>query len=220
VAHQNNLRHCSLFLKTLIQFNIIKSLPMKLFLTSSGLSDENEKDFLDLLSCDPKGLRVAFIPTAMNQESEEVKKKYISIDVNDLENLGMKVEFINLEKLNEENIIEIFKPFDVIYVYGGNTFYLMYHIKRSGFKKNIIEIIKNKVYFGVSAGSIVTGKDISIAGWENGDLNNINLKDVGGLGLVDFSILPHWDGKIPTEAEDYRYEIKYIKDGEAIVVDK
>ena len=41
---------------------------MKLFLTSSGLSEKNEKDFLTLLGKNPKGLKVAFVPTGMNRE--------------------------------------------------------------------------------------------------------------------------------------------------------
>ena len=191
---------------------------MKLFLTSSGLSDTNEKDFLALLGREPKNLRVAFIPTAMNQEPEEVKQKYIPVDVSDLENLGMTVDFIDLEKLTEENILSTFKPYDVIYVYGGNTFYLMKYANQSGFTKNIFEIIKDKVYFGVSAGSIIAGEDIAISGWENGDPNSIELSDMKGLSLFPFSVLPHWNGEIPKEAGEYRHKIRYIKDGEAVVI--
>lgn len=191
---------------------------MKLFLTSSGLSDTNEKDFLALLGREPKGFRVAFIPTAMNKEPEEVKQKYIPVDVADLENLGMKVDFIDLEKLNEEKILSTFKPYDVIYVYGGNTFYLMKYANQSGFRKHIFEIIKDKIYFGVSAGSVIAGEDIAIAGWENGDPNSIGLSDMKGLSLFPFSVLPHWNGEIPKEAQEYRHKIRYIKDGEAVVI--
>ena len=45
-------------------------------------------------------------------------------------------DFIEVDytgKLKEENIILAFKPFDIIYVYGGNTFYLMYFANKSGF---------------------------------------------------------------------------------------
>lgn len=191
---------------------------MKLFLTSSGLSDTNEKDFLALLERGPKGLSVAFIPTAMNKELEEVRQKYIPADVADLENLGMKVYFIDLEKLTEENILSTFEPHDVIYVYGGNTFYLMKYANESGFAKHIFEIIKDKVYFGVSAGSVIAGEDIEIAGWENGDSNDTELTNMQGLGLFPFSVLPHWNGEIPKEAETYRHKIRYIKDGEAVVI--
>lgn len=191
---------------------------MKLFLTSSGLSDANEKDFLDILGKDPKCLHVAFITTAMNPESEEVKQKYIPVDAKDLEDLGMIVEFIDLEKLNEEDVVETFSPFDVIYVYGGNTFYLMHFANESGFTKHIREIVHNKVYFGVSAGSIIAGENISIAGWKGGDPNNIGLTNMKGLSLFPFSVLPHWGGNIPFGSKNYPYSVKYLKDGEVFVV--
>ena len=193
---------------------------MKLFLSSSGLSDINENDFLALLEREPKGLRVAFVPTAMSKEPEEVKQKYIPADIADLEKLGMKVNFVDLEKLSEEKIISTFKPYDIIYVYGGNTFYLMDYANKSGFTKHILEIIKDKIYFGVSAGSIIAGEDVSIAGWENGDPNNIGLGEMKALSLAPFSVLPHWNGEIPKESQGYKHEIKYIKDGEAVVVNK
>lgn len=193
---------------------------MKLFLTSSGLSDKNEQMFLELLEQDPKGLRVAFIPTAMNQESEELKQTYIPVDVADLEHLGMKVEFIDLVNIKEENIVSALDSFDIIYVYGGNTFYLMHHIVLSGFKKHFKEIMKDKIYFGVSAGSIIAGPDVSIAGLKGGDTNDIGLVDMEGLSVVPFSLLPHWNGEIPSNLKDYKYEIRYIKDEEAVSVFK
>ncbi len=190
---------------------------MKLFLTSSGLSDTNTKDFLNLLGKDPHGLKVAFIPTAMNPESEETKEKYIPQDVADLENLGMIVVSIDLESLTEDTIIEAFQSFDIVYVYGGNTFYLMNEVNRSGFKTHIQEIIKDKVYVGVSAGSIIAGPDISIAGWPEGDCNDIGLKDMTGLSLVSYVIQPHWHGQISLETESCPFEVKSLKDGEAII---
>ncbi len=194
---------------------------MKLFLTSSGLSDTNEKDFLALLARDPKGLRVAFVPTAMNEEPEEVKQKYIPGDVKDLTDLGMSVDFVDLQKLNEESIVAAFEPYDIIYVYGGNTFYLMYYASQSGFAKHITEIIKDKIYVGISAGSVIAGPNIELSQWgKESDRNTIGLTNMTGLSLVPFSIIPHWKGQSFPEAENYPYEVKYIKDGEAIVIDK
>lgn len=193
---------------------------MKLFLTSSGLSDENEPTFLELLGRDPRGLKVAFIPTAMNQEPQEVKDKYIPVDVADLEKLGMEVLFIDLENITEESVVETFKPFDIIYVYGGNTFHLMHYANTSGFKKHIQEIIKDKVYVGVSAGSVIAGPDVSLSQWgKDSDRNSIGLKEMNGLALVTFGIIPHWSGRDYDEAKGYQYEVKFIKDAEVIVID-
>ncbi len=194
---------------------------MKLFLTSSGLSDINEKDFLGILDYDLKNLRVAFISTAMNGESEESRNKWIPISVANLEKLGLGVDIIELEKLDEKNIVSTFKPFNIIYVFGGNTFYLMYYANQSGFTKHIKEIIKDKIYFGISAGSVIAGPDVSLSQWgKDRDRNIIGLKDMRGLNLVPFSVIPHWKGQSFIESKDYPYEVRYIKDGEVIMVNK
>lgn len=194
---------------------------MKLFLTSSALSDKNQQDFLDLIGRDPEGLKVAFIPTAMNQESEEVKQKYIPTDVADLENLGFEVDFIDLENINEEKVVDVFSKYDIVYVYGGNTFYLMHFANKSGFAKHILEIIKNKIYVGVSAGSVIAGPDICVSNWgKDGDRNIIGLKDTKGLGLVPYCIIPHYNGQEYVEQKNSNLEVKFIKDEEAIVVNE
>lgn len=194
---------------------------MKLFLTSSGLSNENENDFLNLLGCNPKGLRVAFITTAMNPEPKEVREKYIPEDAADLEHLGMIVTYIDLENIDQDNILSVFLPFDVIYVYGGNTFYLMHYANKSGFTKYIKTIIQNKIYVGVSAGSIITGPNIEIAQWgRNSDRNIVDLKNMDGLKLQINSIMPHWNGNKYTEAQHYPFTVRYIKDGEAIIINE
>lgn len=193
---------------------------MKIFLTSSGLSNENEKKFVDLFDGITAGKRVAFVPTAMNPEPKEVVEKYMPVDVKDLTDLGMVVDLIDIANLNATNIVATFQPYDLIYVYGGNTFYLLDQAIRSGLRDNIKEIISGKVYMGVSAGSIIAGPSIETADWTYGepDKNDVGLKDFKGLGLVSFVVVPHWEGQTPVEVKDCQYEIKYLRDGEAICV--
>lgn len=199
---------------------------MKLFLTSSGLEKENEEQFRDLLGRDTQGIKVAFVPTAANGELGQFVAKILTENLPDwfvkdlhyLKKLGAEVSFINLEDLNENNVVETFAPFDVIYMYGGNTFYLMHYINQSGFKRHARQILQNKLYVGVSAGSIVAGPDMSLADWKGGDKNDIGLTDTSGLGLINFTIQPHWKGQTFEEAETYPYEVRYLKDGEVILV--
>ncbi len=189
---------------------------MKLFLTSSGLSKENTE----------KRFQVAYIPTATNGElgkrisemPEEDHPLWLQNDFKSLRSLKMDIHYVNLEDLQEENVVAAFADADIIYVQGGNTFYLTHYANTSGFKKHINEIIKDKIYFGISAGSIVAGPDISIAGWGNADSNNVGLTNTSGLAITTFCILPHWNGQIPKEVTNYPFEVKYIKDGEAIVL--
>jgi dipeptidase E len=190
---------------------------MKLFLTSSGFSESNKAEFIRLLGRDPLGLKVAFIPTASSQDTDlESRNFYLTQAQKSIIDLGMTYEIVNLEKQNPNFIVDLFKPYDIIFVDGGNTFYLMNEMNISGFKKNVHEILKDKVYVGVSAGSVVVGPDITLAGWDPGDENNIGLVNMGGLGLIDFCIMPHWDGTIYEEAKNYNYRVEYIKDCNAI----
>ena len=61
---------------------------------------------------------------------------------------------------NEINI----NDFDIIYMLGGNTFYLLDVIRKTNFDKQIIDFInKGKIYIGSSAGSEILGSSIDIA---------------------------------------------------------
>lgn len=75
--------------------------------------------------------------------------------------LGILKENITEHKIgNEININE----FDVMYMMGGNTFYLLNIIRKTGFDKNIKEFINSgKIYVGSSAGSEILGNSIDVA---------------------------------------------------------
>jgi len=55
---------------------------------------------------------------------------------------GFQVEDIDLENKKESELKEILKDKDIIYVQGGNTFYLLKYIKESGFDKLVKQLIQ------------------------------------------------------------------------------
>jgi len=134
---------------------------MKLLLTSTGFSNPKIGDFfLEAIGKEPKNIRVAFIPTASRTEEElfyarESKNELLDLGIVDIVEFGL-----------ESNLsTDAFSNYDVIYVCGGNTYYLLKMIYQSGFD----EAIKNfsGLYVGVSAGSIVVGPSIEVAGpWD------------------------------------------------------
>jgi dipeptidase E len=83
---------------------------------------------------------------------------------------------------------------DVIHVNGGNTFYLLVQIRKSGFDKWIRKFILEgkKIYIGSSAGSIVTSPNVEIAKRLESKVYMKNTETFEGMNLVDFIILPHW----------------------------
>ncbi len=200
---------------------------MKLFLTSSGLSNDNQEEFFRLLGKRPNGLRLAFVHTAAKgdhpmmplPELESALK--ITEDYQGLVRFGFIIEFVDLSHLSPDIVVETFSKFDVVYVYGGNTFYLLHQARASGFLTHAAEILVDKVYVGVSAGSIIAGPDITLAGWPpNGDKNAVGIQDMMGMNFSPSAIMPHWNPTWPTpkEAEEYPHDIMYIKDGDAVVV--
>ena len=81
---------------------------------------------------------------------------------------------------------------DVLYFEGGNCYHLMEWINRSGLAGLLPELLKNKVYAGASAGSMVTSKDLALKISQmvyEEDLDKT--QDIPGLNFVDFYFLPH-----------------------------
>jgi dipeptidase E len=160
----------------------------KLFLTSNFF--EVADKLQPFLSKNPKSLNLAFIPTASNLSAD---RTYTYADKSLLETIGFKVTEIDLVGLNSGEIEEKLKNQDVIFVGGGNTYYLLDQARKSGFDK----IVKRKinegiVYIGSSAGSILVCPRIDFIE-DLDDPTVVNLTDFSGLNLVDFLLLPHFD---------------------------
>ena len=198
---------------------------MKALLLSSSPVEKNvQKEFLSLLDKKPEDIKVVMIPTA---GYPKIEQKYVDLDISILKKLGVKnIIQIDLKEENEESLREKFSDVDVAWMGGGNTFWLMHWIRKSGFDKVLPELFKNGlVYVGTSAGSLVCGKDISISGWRSGwDRNVSGLKDFSGMGLVDYAISPHYvdrDQKaINSCTKETGIKIKPLRDGEFVVVNR
>lgn len=116
---------------------------------------------------------------------------------------------------------------DVIYLAGGNTFYFLKHLRESGFLKELKKFSdRGGVIAGLSAGAIIMTPTIYLAGYpkHDSDLNEVNLKNLRSLGLVDFEILPHYSNSKKTSDALIRYSKRIRRpifgcpDGSGIIV--
>ncbi|MFA4819988.1 MAG: Type 1 glutamine amidotransferase-like domain-containing protein [Candidatus Aenigmatarchaeota archaeon] len=136
-----------------------------------------------------KGGNLAFIPTAADTYEN---KWWIKEDKIRLAAKGFDITEIDLKRRVS---LKEFKNFEVIYVAGGNSFYLLQKIRESGFDRIIKKLTENEVtYVGSSAGAVVAGPDIWPIRFLD-DPSKAKLKSFKAINLVSFIPLPHFGNK-------------------------
>lgn len=173
-----------------------------IFLTSTGLSFELVTERFKGLFSDYKNHTVAIVTTAAE---EKENNKYSQLAKKQFSVMGfLRIDFIDLETEPDKD----FAKYDVIYVCGGNTFKLLKFARKANFKASIESLLKrNGIYIGVSAGSIIIGPSIEIAGEVAADKNEVGLEDLTGFGIINFIILPHYSPEV--EEETKAFEAKH-----------
>lgn len=137
----------------------------------------------------PCGLRVAFIPSAANNYRERM---WIDEDRKNLKDSGFKVTDVDIVGKNQYELDKMLCNIDIIFVAGGNTFYLLQEAKKSGFDKLTPELVSSGViYIGSSAGSPLAGPTISPMKYFDDPSEATELTSHDALGLVDFFPFVH-----------------------------
>jgi len=200
---------------------------MKLLLTSGGLENKSIIKSLQKLVEKPfDKLKVAFVPTA--SAVEDGNKDWLIHDLIKLQELKFEsIDIVDISAIPNDMWLKRLKEADILYFEGGNTRHLIYWIKKSGLADLLPELLKTRVWVGVSAGSMVVTKDISLSSskklhGEDHDINNNS-----GLGYLNFHIRPHLNSKyfpdvtlenIQKIADDAKETIYVLDDNSAIQV--
>ena len=193
-----------------------------MILTSSLYeSIELVKNFLDK---NTESKKILFIPTATNVDEY---KKYIHLTQKAFEDFGYEVENFDVSIFSEEIAKEKLSEVKIIFISGGNTFYLLQELKR----KNLIPYLKERIengllYIGESAGSVIAAPDIEYASIVDDKTLATELDDYTGLNLVDFYIVPHFEeepfvesSRNTVELYKDKLDLKLINNKEAILVE-
>lgn len=141
----------------------------------------------------PQGKQVAFIPTA--SAVEPWGSVHTVLSKRTLQRLGFEVEQLDVESLPSDSAEAVTRKIteaDCIYVGGGNTFFLLQELRRTGADEVIInQVHAGMPYIGESAGSVITAPDIGYIKLMDRTDKAPDLTNYAGLGLTDFHVVPH-----------------------------
>jgi dipeptidase E len=168
---------------------------MKVLLTSAGIQNKSMVDeFVAMLPKPVSECKAVLVPTASNVESQD-KRWFIEEGLVNFYNVG--IQYIDIVDPSADGVDWLARcdDADLIIMSGGNTFHLLDQLRKTGFDSWLKENIEDKVYVGISAGSIVATPNIRVSAIEPADPNTGGISDLTGLGIVDFEIEPHCDEK-------------------------
>ncbi len=162
----------------------------KILLTSGGMQVADE--ILKLLPKSPDSIKIAHIITAANNFAHApwmIKDKAKMLE------LGFQVEDLDIKGKTKKQLSKKLKGKDIIYVQGGDPYYLLKQVKRSGFDKVVKRLInKGVIYIGASAGSYIACPIIEMALWKKPKRPRHGLRpDEAAMKLVQFLIIVHYE---------------------------
>ncbi|MFH1714526.1 MAG: Type 1 glutamine amidotransferase-like domain-containing protein [Candidatus Nealsonbacteria bacterium] len=201
---------------------------MKLLLTSAGITNNSIKSAMaNLVNKKLEDCIISFIPTAGNVGNDDKDNEWEDEDIEGFRKTRAEVIIVDIEKFSKREWLPLLKKSDIICFGGGNTYHLLYWVRKSGLEKELKDLLGSKLYIGISAGSIIAGPDIKI----NRDIfpeeEGYSLDDLSGLKYVPFAVTPHFLSKLfpksrKKEIEEFAKKVSYpvyaIDDNTAIKV--
>lgn len=206
---------------------------MNLLLTSAGLTNETiAQTLIESVGKPAKDITVGFIPTAANTETDQ---SWVQEDISNITQWGIEhIVQTDISILTKNEWVHNLENSDVIWLNGGNTYYLLDWVRTSGLQTELQNLLKDRVYVGSSAGSIITGPDLKVNEFFPSEESH-RLDDITGLNYVSFAVLPHlnnseFDEIVPERVAQFSQNVGYpiyalddmsavtVRDGEAHVI--
>lgn len=194
---------------------------MKRIVLFSQPTKNNIKQILDLTF--PKEIKhkvLAYMPS----DGANCPQKYIDEWKKYANNYQAEFKFIDNSKTNAIDEQEKVLDSNILVISGGNTFTLLSNLHRSGLFKTIQEFAKKEefVISGFSAGAIILSPIIEICHLPGFDDNLVGIKDLTGLGIINFDVFPHFSEGQKLILKQYRQttknKVKTITNNEFLVI--
>lgn len=195
----------------------------KLYLTSAAINVLD--DLVPLLPRQEKGDTDCYVVTAGNLDRNS---HWITDEMRAISNTGRSVKPLDLAVLAKDELAEAFYGCAVIWVGGGNTFYLLQEVRRSGFDDFITKkIATGTPYVGTSAGSIILAPNIESVRFADDPTQAPDLASYNGLGLFPLVAFAHFDNpdfknayrQILEDALERSVDFVTLKEKQFIIVD-
>lgn len=196
---------------------------LKFYLSSYKIGNQVER--LKMLVPE-ENKKIAYISNALDFSTDlERRKRTEQSDIDDLTNLGLKVEHLDLRNyFGQSNKLKMkISEFGAFWVSGGSVFVLRQEMNLSGFDDVICGLSNSAteiLYGGYSAGICVLSP--TLRGMELYELESTILskhssfnRQYGvdtiweGLGLISYCIVPHYKSDHP-ESKDADRVVQYL----------
>ena len=195
----------------------------RLFLISSNLAQPH---FTAAVSNLARGAaRAAVVTTAEPKLKERNRNAVLARDT--LLAVGVPaVEFFDFDTQPSAALA----AFDLVYLAGGNPYYLLQRVRDTGADAVIEEIVEaGRPIIGSSAGALLLGRSLNVARIFDTSVPDLGCKDTDALRLVPFTVLPHtnrwkarfadYAARVVAAAVLCRSDILEITDDEGLLID-
>lgn len=163
-----------------------------IILTSSGwLKPVVRRAILPYLPAG-RGLKVGYISTASKVVKDDT---YAKRDVAIMQDeLGFDLTEIDLSTFSPDELPDVLSRQEVVYVQGGNGFFLLKHARRTGFIDLARQLVNDGslVYVGKSAGSYLACPTIEMHTWHSDKWRRFGIEDLRAMHLVPFLLQTHY----------------------------
>ena len=174
-----------------------------------------------------KGCQVMFIRNAADEVEEPW---WVRSDREAFTSLGCEIVDVDLRKTTKEEMRELLGRSEVIHFCGGSVLLLLSVLQKSGLAGVVVDAVRKGeiIYTGTSAGSMIAAKDVTLAQYDGGETEYLNLiSEYRALGLVNFMILPHTNNpdivadnkKVMEHLAENKTPLIFLNDDQAVFVE-
>jgi dipeptidase E len=154
-------------------------------------------------------------------------RSWLKGDIDNIKAAGIQVTDIDISVAPKADIVGVLEAADAICFGGGNAYFLLDWVRRSGIDKLLPNLLERRVYMGISAGSMIAGPSIETNTPFFPEEDEGKIEDLKGLCLVPWAVVPHLnspsfpqvrDERVQSFASSVHYPVVALDDASALEV--